>query len=261
MTKNISQPVPVVSIQKITAHYEWNKPVLCNVSLNIMPGERLVLLGETGSGKSTLLSCISGIKMPAKGKILFNGEPLRYRDKELQQHWRRVPMIDQDATSLIECHTIAENLVKAMIINGLPRWTAKEYAHLYLEEVGLCGKENAYPQELSGGQRQRAVICKALAIGGNMEGKVLLADEPVSSLDPPTAREILDLLKRLRCAVCLITHHPDRVIDFCDRMFLLDHRHHCLVDITNVKKEHPELLSNFQKYSDLVDESNRLRIP
>jgi polar amino acid transport system ATP-binding protein len=253
------QSIPVVSIQNISAHYVWNKPVLRNVSLDIMAGEKIVLLGMSGSGKSTLLNCIVGTKIPNQGKIFFNGEPLRYRDADLRQHRRRVPMIDQDATSLIEFHTLRNNLIKAMLPSGIPRWTADGYARRLLQEVGLSGKENAYPHTLSGGERQRAVISKAWAIGGNMEGNLLLADEPVSALDPPTARKILDLLERLQCAALLVTHHPDRVIDWCDRMLLLDHRRHCLVDITNVKEKRPDMLGSFKNYSELAEASEQLR--
>ena len=117
MNQKTLQPTPVVSFQNVTAYYKQDEPVLYNLSLDIEPATRYVLVGISGSGKSTSLSCISGIKKPSEGNIFFNGEPLQYRDKYLRMHWRRVPIIDQDATSLVECHTVVENITKAVIIN------------------------------------------------------------------------------------------------------------------------------------------------
>jgi ABC-type methionine transport system ATPase subunit len=235
------------------AYYNPAFPILRNVSLEMMPGDKVVLLGASGSGKSTLLSCISGIKIPTQGTVFFNGQPLRYKDDELRHHWRRVPTVDQGTKSLLWFHTIANNIAKTMILNGVPRLRAETDARQFLSEMGLRGKEDAYPQELSGGERQRAVVAKALAMGGEL----LLADEPISSLDTPIARKILDLLKGLQCGILLVTHQIDLVVDFCDRMFVLhDHR---LFDITNVKEERRDLLGNFEEYADLVRESIRLR--
>lgn len=244
---------PLLSIQNMSAYYDRFHPILCNVSLEMMPGDKVVLLGASGSGKSTLLACISGIKIPTHGKVVFNGKPIDYRDDEIREHWRRVPTIDQDAKSLLWFHTIANNIAKTMILDGVPRWQAMNEARLYLNKLGLWGKESSFPCELSGGERQRAVIAKALAMGGEL----LLADEPISSLDTPIARRILDFLKELPCGVLLVTHQIDLVVDFCSRILVLhDHR---LVDVTRVKEERRDLLANFKEYSDLVKEANRLR--
>jgi len=249
---NPKQPA-LLSIQNVTVFYDQFSPILRNASFEMMSGEKNVLLGPSGSGKTTLLALASGTMIPQYGQVVFNGRALAYAERELQKHWRHCPLIDQDAKSLLPFHTVGTNIAKALILAGLSRRAAWQEARKLLDVVGLTRKEHSRPDELSGGERQRAVIAKALS----MDGQLLLADEPVSSLDGPNARLILKLLKELPCGVLLVTHQVELVIDFCDRIFVLCNQR--LTDITNVKHENRRLLTTFDKYVDLVEESDRLR--
>ncbi|WP_330278931.1 ABC transporter ATP-binding protein [Streptomyces sp. NBC_00056] len=177
--------------------------VLDNLELNIAPGEFVALLGRSGSGKSTLLRALAGLDHDVAG----SGELAAPDD---------VSVVFQDAR-LLPWKRLLENVVL-----GLPGPDAAHRGRTALAEVGLEGRERAWPVELSGGEQQRVSLARSLV----REPQLLLADEPFGALDALTRIRMHTLLRQLcarhRPAVLLVTHDVDEAIALADRVAVLD---------------------------------------
>ncbi len=185
------------------------------VTISINEGEIVGLVGESGCGKSTLGRTIVGLERPSSGKIIFRGEDLlSLRGSALAQKRRQIQYIFQDPfSSLSTRQTIGQAIDEALIINGEKNARArqKRIGEL-LESVGLPTQiADRYSREMSGGQRQRVCIARALAA----DPKVLICDEPVSSLDVSIRAQIMNLFLRLRDEMgmaCLLIAHDLAVV-------------------------------------------------
>jgi ABC-type glutathione transport system ATPase component len=166
------------------------------VNLDIAPGEIVALVGESGCGKTTLARTMLGLERPTGGEVRFSGTALSYRIGGLKSYRRQVQLVLQDPTgSLNPRHTVYEAVAEGVRIHRLGN--ERQRVADALARCGLRPPERffeRYPHELSGGQRQRVVIAGALVL----EPKVLVADEPVASLDASVRGEILSLLLKLR---------------------------------------------------------------
>ncbi|HVW44355.1 MAG TPA: ABC transporter ATP-binding protein [Amycolatopsis sp.] len=175
--------------------------VLDGLDLELAPGEFVALLGKSGSGKSTLLRALAGLDYDTAG----SGEILVPE---------RVSVAFQDSR-LLPWLRVLDNVVL-----GLPK--ARELGRAALAEVGLDGRERAWPGELSGGEQQRVALARSLV----REPELLLADEPFGALDALTRIKMHDLLRALherhRPAVLLVTHDVDEAIVLADRVLVLD---------------------------------------
>ena len=191
--------------QKVTAVEE--------VSLEVAPGEFLLVTGRSGSGKTTLLNLMAGLTRPTAGRVLWDGVDLWSLSDRQQARLRsrRVGFVFQ-FPSLLPALTMAENVIlpSAFSVNG-DRQTAQQQAAELLSTVGLADKLAAYPRQVSAGQQQRAVIARALF----NRPEVLLADEPTSDLDEKTEHEIMDLFQMIHggigLTVVMVTHTVDLV--------------------------------------------------
>ena len=167
------------------------------VELDIGAGEIVALVGESGCGKTTLARALLGLVRPTSGRVVFDGEQVRPDARALKAYRRRVQLVLQDPTgSLNPRHTVYEAVAEGLRIHG---YTGDERATVAeaLSRAGLRPPERfflRYPHELSGGQRQRVVIAGALVLAPEL----LVADEPVASLDASVRGEILALLLHLR---------------------------------------------------------------
>ncbi len=193
------------------------------VNLDIAPGEIVALVGESGCGKTTLARTILGLERPSQGQVSFAGEPIGYRTGALRAYRRQVQLVLQDPTgSLNPRHTVYEAVAEGVRIHRLGNELGR--VSDALARCGLRPPErffDRYPHELSGGQRQRVVIAGALVL----EPKVLVADEPVASLDASVRGEILSLLLRLRdelgLAALVVTHDLGLAWNIADRLAVM----------------------------------------
>jgi NitT/TauT family transport system ATP-binding protein len=197
--------------------------VLEEVTLNIVPGEVVALLGRSGSGKSTLLRILAGLIQPTSGRVLVNGVPLKGPNAE-------VAMVFQ-SFALLPWLTVQENAELGLFARGVSKEIAEKEATLALSMVGLEGFEGAYPKELSGGMRQRVGFARAFV----MKPDVLMMDEPFSALDVLTAEnlrgEISDLWERGTFpakSILVVTHNIEEAVLLADRVVILGANPGCI---------------------------------
>ncbi|MGL5827296.1 MAG: ABC transporter ATP-binding protein [Nocardioides sp.] len=200
---------------------------LDGVNLVLRPGEIVALVGESGSGKTTLARTLMGLQQPTSGQIVIGGERLGRSTSSLREFRRTVQMILQDpAGALNPRHTVYESVAEGLRMHRLPSRDEPEATLVAsaLAAAGLRPPEALflrYPHELSGGQRQRVLIAGALAL----RPKLLIADEPVSSLDASIRGEILALLLRLRkelgLGVLVVTHDLGLAWNIADRVAVM----------------------------------------
>ncbi|MGW1876538.1 oligopeptide/dipeptide ABC transporter ATP-binding protein [Streptomyces sp. NPDC001975] len=194
------------------------------VHLDIRAGEIVALVGESGCGKTTLARSLLGLVTPTAGRISFAGKPLEYSSRALRAYRRRVQLVLQDPTgSLNPRHTVYDAVAEGLRIHGRGGNERAAVAEA-LGHAGLRPPERfflRYPHELSGGQRQRVVIAGALVL----EPELIVADEPVASLDASVRGEILALLLRLRAelglAALVVTHDLGLAWNIADRVAVM----------------------------------------
>jgi polar amino acid transport system ATP-binding protein len=189
--------------------------VLKGISLNVVPGEVMCLLGPSGSGKSTFLRCINHLEKIDAGRLYVDGELVGYRlegdklyelrEKEIARRRAEIGMVFQ-RFNLFPNKTAVENVIEAPIrVKGQPRAKAVGRARELLDRVGLADKADSYPAQLSGGQQQRVAIARALA----MDPKLMLFAEPTPALDPEVVGEVLDAMRALAqdgMTMVVVTH-------------------------------------------------------
>ena len=203
----------VLQTDNLTRAYRMGKDeviALCDVSLQIMPGEFVAIMGPSGSGKSTLLNLLGGLDMPTRGEVRLNGQSLAgLKENESAELRRHTLGFIFQGYDLFPVLTALENVMFPLLVAGVPLQKRLERAQSLLAKVGLSDKAQHFPDELSGGQQQRVGIARALA----SHPLVLLADEPTGNLDSATAGEILNLLTALveeeGLTLVMVTHDPD----------------------------------------------------
>ena len=215
MASHTGQLTPAVRVENLHRSFNEAGGVLNGLDLEIPPGEFVALLGRSGSGKSTLLRALAGL------------------DRGVAGHGRievpeRVSVVFQDSR-LLPWKRLLDNVVL-----GLRSDDAAERGSETLTEVGLAGRERAWPHELSGGEQQRASLARSLV----RDPQLLLADEPFGALDALTRIRMHTLLRKLcevhQPAVLLVTHDVDEAIVLADRVIVLDGgvvRHDARIDL------------------------------
>ena len=195
--------------------------VLRGITLDVAPGEKLVICGPSGSGKSTLIRCINQLEAHQRGSITVEGIALSDDPKVLRSIRREVGMVFQ-GFHLFPHLTILENCILApMRVRGLDRASAERTAMQYLEKVRIPDQAGKYPSQLSGGQQQRVAIARALC----MQPRVMLFDEPTSALDPEMVNEVLDTMMELAesgMTMLCVTHEMGFAREVADRLVFMD---------------------------------------
>lgn len=197
---------------------------LDGVTLSIEEGEFVAIVGTSGSGKSTLLNMMGGLDTPTSGSIKVKGKELsKLKDEQLTIFRRRnIGFIFQNY-NLVPVLNVYENIVLPVELDG--DTVDKRFMDEVVKMLALDGKLNSMPNNLSGGQQQRVAIARALM----QQAKVILADEPIASLDPESARIVMDTLRDINqndgITVVVTLHQVDYALRYCERIVALRQGH------------------------------------
>jgi len=226
-------PVPLMRVRGLVKRFGANE-VLRGIDLDVLPGDRIAILGASGSGKSTLLRCLNFMERPSAGIVELAGRAIgraapgkdgsagerRYDEAELTRVRQRLGMVFQQF-NLFPHMTALGNVMEGLrTVRGQREAEARTRAQAELARVGLADKAEAYPARLSGGQKQRVAIARALA----MDPEVLLFDEPTSALDPELVGEVLRVIRSLAeegRTMLLVTHEIGFAYHFASRVLFL----------------------------------------
>ncbi len=215
-----SEKEPIVSIKDV--HKSFGElEVLKGVSLDVMKGEVICIIGPSGSGKSTLIRCINALNDIQGGTITVRGISLTDPNLDTLALRRRVGMVFQQY-NLFPHKTALENIMMApLLVLKEDKDEVEARARALVKKVRLEGKEDSYPGELSGGQQQRVAIARSLA----MNPDVMLFDEVTAALDPETVKEVLVTIKDLAqegMTCILVTHEMGFAREVADHIYFTD---------------------------------------
>lgn len=195
--------------------------VLKDIDIRIGDKEKIVICGPSGSGKSTLIRCINGLEEHQQGRIVVDGVELSDEMCSLDQVRGNAGMVFQ-SFNLFPHMTVLENCTLAPIhVKGMSKQAARELAMSFISRVHIEDQADKYPPQLSGGQQQRVAIARALC----MQPRIMLFDEPTSSLDPEMVKEVLDTMTELTdlgMTMLCVTHEMGFARQVADRVIFMD---------------------------------------
>ena len=221
----------MINLSHVSKTYPPDVHGLKDISLRIMPGEFVSIVGQSGAGKTTLAKLLIAEERPTRGSIEIGGwDVTRIRPREVPVLRRQIGVVFQDF-KLLPKRTVLENVSFALEVAGEQSRRIRDIVPQVLRIVGLEEKAARYPRQLSGGEQQRVVIARALV----HRPKILLADEPTGNLDTLNARDIIDLLQKINAfgtTVVLVTHNREvvnalrkRVITLAEGRVVSDQEH------------------------------------
>ena len=258
-----------IKLEGVSKSYK-GKTVLKDVSISVKRGENLSLIGASGSGKTTLIRTINGFVIPDSGQVFVEGNLLNYKNKrQIREVRKRVGMVYQ-LFNLVDRLTVLENVLTGALGKydtilgvflstlGVFRKEDVEKAKELIAYVGLEDKIYERVDRLSGGQKQRVAIARALM----QDPQILLADEPIASLDPKTSRRILDLLTKINIekgiTIVCVLHHIDTVKEFFNRVVALKEGSICFDSSTSDLNE--ELLDYIYEFDEEYQEERAWKV-
>ncbi len=244
----------MIEVIKLNKNYGDLK-VLQDISFTVEKGEKIAIIGPSGSGKSTLLRCLNFMEEASSGSIIFEGINLTEQKAKLDLHRQKMGMVFQQF-NLFNNKTVLENIMMAPLHIRLSKLRKNRWQNFFiktcnffiknkkslieldtdaasikeevrgqalklLQKIGLEDKKDVYPSTLSGGQKQRIAIIRSLA----MNPKVILFDEPTSSLDPEMVGEVLDLIRSLAdegMTMLIVTHEMGFAKEVASRVLFMD---------------------------------------
>ncbi len=217
---NWTEDQPMVSIKDVRKSF-GELEVLKGVSLDVMKGEVICIIGPSGSGKSTLIRCVNALNDIQAGSITVEGQEVNDKNLNKLELRKKVGMVFQQY-NLFPHKTALENVMMAPVrVLKQDKAEAEATARALIKKVRLEGKENSYPGELSGGQQQRVAIARSLA----MNPDVILFDEVTAALDPETVGEVLITIKNLAeegMTCILVTHEMGFAREVADHIYFTD---------------------------------------
>jgi len=213
----------MLSVRGLTKRYAGPRPraVLAGVDLELARGEYVAVMGESGIGKSTLLNLIAGLERADAGRVVLDGVDLTALDDDALTRLRgaRMGFVFQ-AFHVLPYLSVAQNVALPLLLNRTPAQDAQARVRALLEAVGLGDRAASRPRELSGGELQRVAIARALVHGPAL----VLADEPTGNLDPDSATQVLELLRRemrRHAAAGILVTHSHAAARTADRVLVL----------------------------------------
>ena len=217
---NWTEDQPMVSIKDVHKSF-GDVEVLKGVSMDIMKGEVICIIGPSGSGKSTLIRCVNALNDIQKGSILVEGQEVNDPNLDKLELRKKVGMVFQQY-NLFPHKTALQNVMMAPLqVLKQDKTDIEKRAYNLLKKVRLEGKEHSYPGELSGGQQQRVAIARSLA----MNPDIMLFDEVTAALDPETVKEVLVTIKQLAeegMTCILVTHEMGFAREVADMIYFTD---------------------------------------
>lgn len=211
---------PLVSLNNVHKSF-GDLEVLKGITLDVMKGEVICIIGPSGSGKSTLIRCINALNDIQAGSITVEGQEVHDPLLDKLELRKKVGMVFQQY-NLFPHKTALENIMMApLLVLKQPKDKVEERARALIKKVRLEGKEDSYPGELSGGQQQRVAIARSLA----MNPDVMLFDEVTAALDPETVKEVLVTIKELAeegMTCMLVTHEMGFAREVADHIYFTD---------------------------------------
>lgn len=217
-----NQAPPVIAVRELVKKFD-GRTVLESISLDVLPGETLVIMGGSGCGKSTLLRCLIGAIKPDGGSIRMFGHDLcKTNEAGMVEIKKKFGILFQSG-ALFNSMTIAENVALPLREHtDLDEDTIETIVTIKLEQVALREHADKFPSQISGGMKKRAGLARAMAL----DPQVLFYDEPSAGLDPVTSAEIdqliVSLTRGLGVTSVVVTHEMDSAFTIADRMVMLD---------------------------------------
>ncbi|WP_407422506.1 ATP-binding cassette domain-containing protein [Methanobrevibacter sp.] len=210
----------MLKAENLSYSYDDGTQALKNVNLEVKKGEIVALLGKNGAGKSTLFLHFNGILKPTKGRILIEGEELKYDKKNLVKFRQKIGIVFQNPDDQLFAPTVEEDVAFGPLNLGLEMDEVQDRVEDALKKVGMDGFEKKAPHHLSGGQKKRVAIAGILA----MKPDIMVLDEPTSGLDPKGASDILKLLYELNgegMTIIISTHDVDLVPIYSSKIYVI----------------------------------------
>ena len=211
---------PIVSLKDVRKSF-GTLEVLKGVSIDVMKGEVICIIGPSGSGKSTLIRCINGLNDIQGGSIFVQGKEVHAANLDKLELRKKVGMVFQQY-NLFPHKTALQNVMMAPLkVLKENKTDVESRARQLMKKVRLEGKEDSYPGELSGGQQQRVAIARSLA----MNPDVMLFDEVTAALDPETVKEVLVTIRELAedgMTCILVTHEMGFAREVADHIYFTD---------------------------------------
>ena len=196
-----------------------------DVNLDINDGEFTVIIGPSGCGKSTLLYVLSGLLKPQEGEVYIDGQPLLSRRND-------TTLILQDY-GLLPWKTVEQNVVLGLLIRGVSKEDARQRVNSILKDLAIDNLAKRFPVQLSGGQRQRVAIARSLAL----QPRLLLMDEPFSSLDALTREGLQGLLlsiwEKAKLSIVLVTHNIEEAVLMGQRIFVMSNNPGTIIKVVD----------------------------
>ena len=210
----------MLKLENVSKFY-YNKGIVATgftkVNLELKMGEFVVITGESGSGKSTLLNVISGLDSYEEGEMYVNGqETSHYTEKDFEDYRRKYVANIFQSFNLVNSYTVYQNVELVLLLNGYKKKDIKAKVLDMIDQVGLAEFKNTKVSKLSGGQKQRVAIARAMI----KETPIIVADEPTGNLDTASAKEVIQILKRVAKdrLVVVVTHNIEQVEEVATRM-------------------------------------------
>jgi phospholipid/cholesterol/gamma-HCH transport system ATP-binding protein len=226
-----AQETKAIVVRNLDCGYD-RQAVLRGLNFEVRHGEIFVIMGESGCGKSTLLKHLIGLNPPQAGEVLFLGRDFsRARGRERSEIQKRFGVLYQSG-ALWSSLTVAENVALPLIEHtALDKCTIDEMVMLKLALVRMDAFAHYFPSELSGGMKKRAGLARAMAL----DPGILFFDEPSAGLDPPSSRELDDLMKRVRdtlgTTLVVVTHELPSIFAIADQAMMLSKESQGIVEI------------------------------